>query len=270
MAILLSRLSMPSRVEDLEQRFCRSKGAINEIFYETLEYFIKWASPLVLEFQGNYLRSRAQLYARKSAAKSRNATQHCLRFIDGTLIEIARPPGLMQRATYSGHKRRPGLKWQVVITPDGMLFIVFGPSEGRRHDMHLYAKSGLDDVLGDCLLIGGIQYHLYGDSGYALRPYRIPPFEGAALTTDEALFNKRMSKRVEWAFKDVKKYFSHVAVPRKMALSRTPAGAWYLASCLLWIFRCCLDGSPTSTFFLHSTLLESLLVSPGVKFYLKL
>jgi hypothetical protein len=37
MAILLSRLSMPSHVEDLEQRFCRTKGAINEIFYETLE-----------------------------------------------------------------------------------------------------------------------------------------------------------------------------------------------------------------------------------------
>jgi hypothetical protein len=84
MAILLSRLSMPSRVEDLEQRFCRSKGAINEILYEMLECFIKWASPLVLEFQGNYLRSRVQLYARKTAAKSRNATQHCLGFIDST------------------------------------------------------------------------------------------------------------------------------------------------------------------------------------------
>jgi hypothetical protein len=31
MAILRSRLSMLSRVEDLEQRFCRSKGAIYEI-----------------------------------------------------------------------------------------------------------------------------------------------------------------------------------------------------------------------------------------------
>jgi hypothetical protein len=55
MAILLSRLSMPSLVEDLVQRFCRSKGAVNEICYETLECFIKWASPWVLKFQGNYL-----------------------------------------------------------------------------------------------------------------------------------------------------------------------------------------------------------------------
>jgi hypothetical protein len=36
LCILLSRLAMPSRVEDLEQRFFQSKVAINEIFYETL------------------------------------------------------------------------------------------------------------------------------------------------------------------------------------------------------------------------------------------
>jgi nuclease HARBI1 len=189
------------------------------------------------------------MYARTIAAKSRNATQKCVGFIDGTLVQIARLSGLMQRATYSGRKRKPGLKWQVVTTPDGMLFHVFGPFEGRRHDMHLYAESGLDDVLAERLLIVGAQYHLYGDSGYALRPYLITPFEGAALNPDEALFNRRMSKvlvSVEWDFKDVKKYFI-------MSLFRGrwhfPAGAWYLESCLLWNFRCCLDGSPTSNYF---------------------
>jgi DDE superfamily endonuclease len=144
-----------------------------------------------LEFQGNCLLSRAQLFARKSAANILNASQHCLGFIDGTLVEIAR---LMQRDTHSGHKRRPRLKLQVSTTPDGMLFHVFGPFEGRRDDMHLYAESGIDDILGERLLIGGIQYHLNGDSGYTLRPYLITPFEGTALTTEDALFNKIISK----------------------------------------------------------------------------
>jgi hypothetical protein len=148
--ILLSRISMPCRVDDLEQRFYRSTAAI---FYKTLECFILWALTLVSAFQRDFLRSRAHLYARKIFAKSRNATQNCVGFIDGTLIEIARLPGLMQRATYSGHKRRPGLKWKVVTTPDGMLFYVFGPFEGRRHDVHLFAESGLDDVLAEGLLI---------------------------------------------------------------------------------------------------------------------
>jgi hypothetical protein len=239
-------------VEDLEQRFYRCKAAIAEIFYEALECFLKWASPLVSTFQTDFLRERAEYYSIRISERTENATQHCVGFIDGTLIEIARPPGILQRAVYSGHKRRPGLKWQVITTPDGLLFHVFGPSEGRRHDMHLYAESGLDGILGENLKLDGVQYHLFGDSGYTIRPYLMTPFGGAHLNPEELLFNKIMSKArvsVEWGFKDVKKYFSHIAFPRKMTLSRTPAGAWYLASCLLWNFRCCIDGSPTSTFF---------------------
>jgi nuclease HARBI1 len=139
-----------------------------------------------------------------------------------------------------------------VTTPDGLLFHVCGPFEGRRHDVHLYAKSGIDDVLGQLLLIDGVPHYLYGDSGYELRPYLLTPFEGAVLTSDEALFNKRMSKvrvSVDWAFKDIQKYFAQVAVPRKMVLLLNSAGAWHLASCLLWNFRSCLEGSPTSTYF---------------------
>jgi nuclease HARBI1 len=125
----------------------------------------------------------------------------------------------------------------VITTPDGMLFHIFGPYEGRHHDMHLYAKSGLDDILSENLLIDGFQHYLFGDAGDMLRPYLMIPFEGANLNANELLFNKRMSKArvsVECAFKDFKKYFSHIAFPRKIALSRTPGGSWYLASCLLW------------------------------------
>jgi hypothetical protein len=133
--------------------------------------------------------------------------------------------------------------------PDDVLFHIFGPYEGRRHDMHLYSQSGLDAILSERQLIDRVQHHIYGDSGCMLRSYLITPFEGTNITSDEALFNKRLSKArvsVEWAFKDIKKYFSHIAFPRKMALSRTPAGAWYLTSSLLWNFICNIDGSPTS------------------------
>jgi hypothetical protein len=252
LCVLLSRLAMPSRLEDFEGIFFRSKGALNEIFYEALECFLTWAGPLLSDLQVPFIRSRGRLYAGKISLKSRNATQHCVGFIDGTLIEIARPAGLMQRATYSGHKRRNGLKWQCITAPDGLFLHVFGPFEGRRHDMHLYTESGLDGVLSDALLIEGAQHYLFGDSGYAIRPHLITPYEGSVLTHQEQCFNKRMSKvrvSVEWAFRDIKRYFSHVAFPRKMVLSRTPAGAWYLASCMLWNFKCCIDGSPTARFF---------------------
>jgi DDE superfamily endonuclease len=192
--VLLSRLAMSSRVEDLEYRFFRCKAAISELFYQALECFVAWAGPLVSTFQADLLRRRTQLYSSKVAAKTRNATQHCVGFIDGTLIEIARPPSFMQRATYSGHKRRPGLKWQIITTPDGILSHVFGPFEGHCHDMHLYCESSLDSILGERLLIEGVQYYIYGDSGYMLRPYLITPFSGVNLTAEQALFNKMLSR----------------------------------------------------------------------------
>jgi nuclease HARBI1 len=88
----------------------------------------------------------------------------------------------MQRATLSGHKRRNGLKWQAITAPEGLFLNLFGPFEGLRHDMHLYTESGLDAVLGQALMIGGIQHYIFGDSGYAIRPHLITPFEGSNIT----------------------------------------------------------------------------------------
>jgi DDE superfamily endonuclease len=133
-----------------------SKAAITEIFYEALECFLLWAGPLVSTFQTDFLGTRAEYYSSKISEKSENATQHCAGFIDGTLIEIARPRGMLQRATYSGHKRRPGLKRQVIKTPYGMLFHIFGPYKGHRHDLNLYAESDLDEILSKNILIDGV------------------------------------------------------------------------------------------------------------------
>jgi hypothetical protein len=72
------------------------------------------------------------------------------------------------------------------------------------------------------------------------RLYLMTLFEGANLAADEALFNKRLLKArvsAELSFKDIRKYFSHSSFLRKMVHSRAPAGAWHLASFLLWNFR---------------------------------
>jgi hypothetical protein len=86
LCVLLARLAMPSRVEDLEKRFFRSKAAITEIFYEALECFLLWAGPLVSTFQTDFIQTRAEYYSSKISKKYANATQHRAGFIDGTLI----------------------------------------------------------------------------------------------------------------------------------------------------------------------------------------
>jgi DDE superfamily endonuclease len=80
-----------------------------------------------------HLKSSARACAACIVSKAQNAVQHCIGFIDGTLTEIAKPKEAAQRATYSGHKRFNGLKYQIVAMSNGMIFNIFGPWEGRRH-----------------------------------------------------------------------------------------------------------------------------------------
>jgi DDE superfamily endonuclease len=135
------------------------------------------------------------------------------------------------------------------LAPDGLILHLFGPIEGRRHDMTLYRESNIDDALQTSMEISGTQYYLYGDPAYCLRPYLQIGYRGSYLTIQQVQFNFAMSKvriAVEWAFRDVKMYFTHVDVPRKLKLRITPAGLWYVCGVMLWNFRVCLYGSQTS------------------------
>ena len=51
-------------------------------------------------------------------------------FIDGTVRQTCRPT-YYQKQNYSGHKRYHGLKFQSVVTPDGMFGHFFGPTNGN-------------------------------------------------------------------------------------------------------------------------------------------
>jgi DDE superfamily endonuclease len=140
-------------------------------------------------------------------ANKNRALQNCVSFIDGTKIEIARPPGVMQPATYSGHKRVNCLKYQLISAPDNLALHYAGPVEGRRHDMAIYSASGIEEDLASSLHIDGIQYCIYGDSAYALREYLMVGFDGTVISPEQAAFNKAMSRSrvtVEWTFKDIK------------------------------------------------------------------
>ena len=65
----------------------------------------------------------------------------------------------IQRAVYSGHKRHHGIKLQSIILPDEMIAQMFGPVEGRRHDVTLLKLSRLHEKMQ--LLLSDV--YLFGD-----------------------------------------------------------------------------------------------------------
>lgn len=251
LCVLTRRLGTVCRWCDLEEEFGMSSGCLSEIFYEALDHVFESYGHLLHSFRVDLFQQRVGRYAEAIYEKG-GVLDSCFGFIDCTNVFIARPSGVLQRATYNGHKRRNCVKMQSVTSPDGLVFHMFGPMEGRRHDITLFRKSGLEDVLEAEFEVEGRQFYLFGDPAYVLRAYMQKAFEGAALSEAQRAFNKAMAEcrtAVEWGFKDIRKYFTHVDMPRKMGIRKVPVARLLYVSAFLWNLRACLYGSQTATFF---------------------
>jgi len=252
LAIVLRRLASPSRWTDLELLFGRSASSLSEIFCRGVDELIGRWGHLITTWRAALMAERAAAYAAAIAGKDA-PLQTCVGFIDGTLIRIARPGRGLQRVCYSGHKRCHAIKFQSICTPDGLLFHLFGPVEGRRHDMLLYHESGVDAQLEATLLIDETQFSIYGDSAYILRAW-IQRGYGAWSDGDaeEQAYDgamNRLREAVEGGLKEVKQQFTSLDFKRKLKICETSVGAQYLSGALLRNMRSCFYGNQTSTYF---------------------
>ena len=252
-AIVLRRLSSPTRWLDLELVFGKSGSALNEIFWETIDFFIQKEGHL-LAFRPGLISSRAPQYARAVYEKGAPLDM-VVGFIDCTKIQMSRPKGhgSFQRASFSGHKRFHCLIYQTVTTPDGLIFHLYGPEVGRRHDMYLYRTSGLDGILRDTLLIEGKQYAIYGDAAYLHRPWLQVAFSRFNVTPQQTLYNQRMSavrEAVEWSYKDIKQLWSSQDYKRNLKVRKAPISQMYKAAAILTNIKTCLHkGGQVGSYF---------------------
>ena len=128
-------------------------------------------------------------------------------------------PTREQRAFFNGHKRYHAIKFQGVVTPDGIVVDLSGPELGTRHDVHLLHESG---VLLQCQQhmnsASGDPYILYGDPAYGMSTHLDCPYSTETygpLTAAMIEFNKRMSAcrvTVEWVFKEMTSKWAFVAM----------------------------------------------------------
>ena len=154
LCVMLRRLSTPSRWKDIEIEFGKHTSYLDEMFYFTVQKFYGSFSHLIRNINSSLWISRAPLYAAAISEKGLSMS-HCIGFIDGTKLQISRPKGRSQRATYSGHKRINCIKFQAISAPDGLILHLFGPVEGGKHDLTMYRESEVDASLASILLIDG-------------------------------------------------------------------------------------------------------------------
>ena len=183
------------------------------------------------------------------------ALLNCVGFIDGTKIKMARPKGYAhQRSVWSGHKRMHCFSYQTITTPDGLIFHMYGPVEGRQPDAYLYCKSKMDTVLEENMKVEDVQYCIYGDQAYVLRSWMQTGYPRLLATEEQIQFNNSMNAArvaVEWSYKDVKQEFASQDFHRKLLVRKLPISNLYIASVLLRNIKTCICGGgaqPTEYF----------------------
>jgi hypothetical protein len=132
--IVLYRMSYPRRVRpDMEKFFSMQKSKLSAISNTFLTAFYKVTRPYLSNPALFFDRFHLYATAIKKKAKGRIGRLQVWGFIDGTIRRICRPT-YNQEISYSGHKRCHGVKFQSVVTPDGLIACLYGPFEGSGHD----------------------------------------------------------------------------------------------------------------------------------------
>ncbi len=251
LAITLKRFSYPCRLNDLVVFFGRPPEAISRIHNEVAQFIndrfhhlLHWdpmrLTPAVLsEFCHKISQKGAPLDA-------------CFGFIDGTVRQICRP-SRNQRLCYNGHKRKHALKFQSVTTPDGLIIHLFGPIEGRYHDVRLLRESGLGDtMIQHARDQSNRQLCVYGDPAYGVTSWLVSPFKGSKLTPQQEQFNSSMSAvrgTVEWGFQRIVTLWAFLDFAKNQKIYLQRVGMFYQFCTLMTNVHACYYKSQTSLYF---------------------
>ena len=166
--IRLKRLSYPCRYTDMIPRFARPAPEICAINNHMITLIHnQWGFLLQDLNRESLVPENLQRHA--NAIYNKGAPlNNCWGFVDGTVHPVSRP-GQNQRAVYNGHKRVHAIKFQSVATPDGLVALLHGPYEGKRHDSGILQESGLlRDLEQYSVSPNGEILCIYGDPAYPL------------------------------------------------------------------------------------------------------
>lgn len=109
------------------------------------------------------------------------------------------------------------------------------------------------DILAENSSFDNVQYSLYGDGSYVLRPFLVAGLKrGHALTEQEEFDESRMSMAgaaAEWQFGKMLQTWPRVDFNENLRLFWRPVGHLYAVAALLTNVHTCLYGSATAGHF---------------------
>ena len=248
--LVLFRLSRPRRLRpDIEKYFGMRRSHLSALISTMMEALYNVALPYLSSAAVHA--NRIPYYADCVANKCGHLVTNVWGFIDGTLRKIGHPV-LLQKHMYSGHKRVHGIKFQSVVTPDGLIALLFGPINGNRHDSYMLRESGILQQLHQIMPLNGIFYSLYGDPAYPQSAYLFGGYRNPGDGTAQAAFNTAMSairEPVEWNFKEITAQFSFLDFKTSLKIFKFPVAKYYIVAAFLTNIRSFYYRNQTANYF---------------------
>jgi len=177
---------------------------------------------------------------------------HVIGFLDAKVLFTCRPTD-GQEVAYSGHKHAHGVKFQTVVSPDGISRLVYGPRAGCENDVGILNKSNLIQQLQNHMMRSEIKYYLYSDLGYVQNSVLFHPSKGDKLTQEQHDFNGLASScrmSVEWDYGHLAADWAYTDYKKKQQIQLTQVGPAYVVAFLLDNCKCCLNqGNQISSYF---------------------
>lgn len=231
--------------------FGRSAGWLSTVFTCVVVYLDKTFGPLLSWHP--HLRSYRRLHGFANAIEQRCYCR-IWGFLDGHFEAMARP-GDRQQDVYSGHSKAHGLKYQAAVAPDGVVYFLEGPFEGKKNDWAMWSESRAIRRLRRMMAPPRETLYLFGDPAYyctfgVCAPFKTPT--AGQLTADEARFNKMLSSvriSVEHAFGDAWRTWNYLSNSQQLHAGNQAVGAFFRTAVLLNNLRACIQGNQTSKSF---------------------
>lgn len=249
-AMLASRYSFPRRYGDTESIFHMHPKNIGKVctgmenlLFEKMKYGIQFNS---YQFREENLRKFAAAIDKKGAL-----LPNVVGFIDGTLQQFFRPStdDEMQKSLYNGWKHSHAIKYQAIVTPDGITSSIVGPVIGARHDKVMFIMFETERRLQKYLKLSEDDkdnFATYGDPAYQSSEHMHCPFPTTSTDKLEIQCNKSMSKvriAVEWEFGEVMKYFKFSKYKYAMKTAgNNPAKIYILSTVFKNMLHCARQG----------------------------
>ena len=187
-----------------------------------------------------------------------HSAPHVWGFIDATVRPCCRPV-YFQEAIYNGKDRVHAIKFQTIVSVDGIICHCNGPWSGRRHDSYIYKRT-LPHVLHELPVIQDaaceIPVAVYADPGYFLTTRVLMPFPTGRDCAMHQAFNVTMSRvriTVEWGYSRVAALWKHINFKENQKVFKSPIGAQYMVAVLLTNAVTCIDGGNEISDYFGST-----------------